>query len=259
MVKLRLRSSSRLTLSSILLACAVGIALQGPPAQARVANASNGDQTASHYATYRVTSSIAATWLIRARQRATTRLLAASRKLHLSVNAVLKRPNDADFLKVTQARFNTADVILAIRGARAVHLNTLANHHQRLLNAEIKRLDESVAFGALLRRAYAYGERVAQNAHERDPSLPPAVLGGIAANAANWHGNDALLKTALRAAKKKSPRVYEITLKKGEDLDRRAYALYRSISIGARRTSTSYKEKGACTNCQIPTAVSTVG
>lgn len=220
---------------------AVGIALPTMPAQAHVVRAGSAAPTTPGYAVHPVAESVVAASASAARRRATTRLLAASRRLHRSVNAVLERPNDADFLRVAQARFDTADVILAIRGARAVHLNTLANRHQRLLNAEVKRLDESVAFSALLRQANAYGERVAQRAHEQDSRLPPAALGGIAANAANWYGNDALLKTALRAAKKKGPRVYEIGLKKGEDLDRRAYGLYRSISIGARRTSIPYK------------------
>lgn len=34
--------------------------------------------------------------------------------------------------------------------------------------------------------------------------------------------------------------MYEITLKKGEDLDRRAYALYHSLSIGSRKTAIRY-------------------
>jgi hypothetical protein len=66
------------------------------------------------------------------------------------------------------------------------------------------------------------------------------VLGNIAFNAANWYGNDALLKVTLRAAKQKSASVYEIAIKQGEDLDRRGYALYRSLSVGARRTNLRY-------------------
>jgi hypothetical protein len=186
------RSGLNLAGLTFILALAVGVALQAPPAQARVEGARNSDPTALRYAVHPVSASVAVASYSLARRRATTRLLAASQRLHKSVNAVLQRPNDADFLKVAQARFDRADAILAIRVARAVDLNTLANRHQRLLNAETKRLNESVAFGALLRRANAYGEQVAQNAHERDPSLPPTVLASIAGNAANWHGNNAL-------------------------------------------------------------------
>lgn len=100
------------------------------------------------------------------------------------------------------------DLILAIRNARAVGLNALARRYQRVLDFEMKRLAEARAFSALLRDAAAYGDQVAQKAHEDDPSLSPAVLGNIAVNAANWYGNDALLKVTLRAAKRKSPDAY---------------------------------------------------
>ena len=133
-----------------------------------------------------------------------------------------------------------ADCILAIRNARNVGLGQLADRYQRILDAEVKRLNEFRAFSALLRDANAYGERVAQKAHEDHPSLSPTALGNIAFNAANWYGNKALLDTTLRAATRKSSKVYEITLKKGEDLDRRAYALYRALSIGSRKTNRPY-------------------
>lgn len=135
------------------------------------------------------------------------------------------------------------ECVLAIRDARSVGLGQLADRYQRILDAEVKRLNEFRAFSALLRKANAYGEGVAQKAHEDNPDLSPTALGNIAVNAASWYGNSALLRTTLRAAKRKPSDVYEITLKKGEDLDRRAYALYRALSIGSRKTSIRYGGK----------------
>jgi hypothetical protein len=168
------------------------------------------------------------------------RLQLAAAKLHRRVNSVLEKPNDADFLRVIQAQFDRAELILAIRNARAVGLETIARRFQRVLELETKRLNESIAFSDLLREGAAHGERAAQKAHEDNPNLTPAVLGNIAVNAANWHGNKALLNTTLRAAKQKGPQVYEIALKKGEDLDRRAYSLFRALSVGSRKTNIRY-------------------
>jgi hypothetical protein len=172
------------------------------------------------------------------RQRAAVRRLqVAARNLHRIVDEVVRAPN---WLLEIQVLSNRADLILAIRNARAVGLNTLAARYQRVLDVETKRLERARSFSALLSDAAAYGEHVAQKAHDDNPNLSPTVLGNIAVNAANWYGNDALLKVTLRAAKQKSPRVYEITLKKGEDLDRRAYALFRALSVGARKTNRPY-------------------
>jgi hypothetical protein len=146
------------------------------------------------------------------------RLQAAARDFHRTVDAVVRVPNDADWVLDIQVLSHQSELILAIRNARAVGLDSLARRYQRVLDFELKRLDESRTFSALLRRANTYGEQVAQKVHEDDPSLPPAVLGSIAANAANWYANDTLLKVTLRAAKQKSSIVYEITLKQGEDL-----------------------------------------
>lgn len=172
------------------------------------------------------------------RQRAAARrLLVAARNFHRVVDRVVRAPN---WLLEIQVLSDRADLILAIRGAREVGLNELAGRYQRILDAEVKRLNEARAFSALLRSAYEYGQQVAQKAHDDNPNLSPTVLGNIAVNAANWFGNDALLKTTLRAAAKKSSTVYEITLKKGEDLDRRAYALCRALSVGSRKTGRPY-------------------
>jgi hypothetical protein len=176
------------------------------------------------------------------RQRAAVRRLqVAARNLHRTVDAVVRVPNDADFVFDIQLLSDHADFILTIRNARAVGLDAVARRYQRVLDLEMKRLDEARAFSDLLRRAHAHGEQVAQKSHEDHPSLSPAVLGNIAVNAANWYGNDALLKVTLRTATRKSPDVYEITLKKGEDLDRRAYALYRALSVGSRKTNRPYR------------------
>jgi hypothetical protein len=177
------------------------------------------------------------------RRAALRRLQVAARKLHWTVDKVVQVPNDADFLAVTQAQFDRAELILAIRNARAAGLSEVADRYQRVLDAETKRLNRSTAFSDLLRQASQYGEHIAQKAHDADPSLPAAVLGNIAVNAANWYGNDALLKVTLRAAKQKSAHVFEITVKKEVDLDRQAYALYRSLSVGARRTGRPYGGK----------------
>jgi hypothetical protein len=177
------------------------------------------------------------------RQVAVRRLQVAARNLHRTVDKVVRVPSDADFLAVTQAQFDRAELILAIRNARAVGLSVLADRYQRVLDFETKRLDQARAFTQLLGYANDYGQQVAQKAHEKNPSLPATVLGNIAVNAASWYGNDALLKVTLRAAKQKSASVYEIAIKQGEDLDRRAYALYRSLSIGARGTSRPYGGK----------------
>jgi hypothetical protein len=175
------------------------------------------------------------------RQVAIRRLQVAARNLHRTVDKVVRVPDDADFLAVTQAQFDRAELILAIRHARTVGLSVLAGRYQRVLDVETKRLNQARAFTELLSHANDYGQHVAQKAHEKNPSLPATVLGNIAVNAASWYGNDALLKVTLRAAKQtKNPRVYELTLKKGEDLDRRTYALYRSLSVGARRTGLRY-------------------
>jgi hypothetical protein len=171
---------------------------------------------------------------------AARRLQVAARNLRRTVDSVLEKPNDADFLRVIQAQFNRAELILAIRNARAVGLDRLARLYQRVLDFETARLNDSIAFSDVLRQATAYGEQVANKAHEDNPSLSPAVLGNIAVNAANWYGNDALLKVTLRAATRKSEVVYEIILKRGEDLDRRAYGLYRALSIGSRKTNIRY-------------------
>jgi hypothetical protein len=170
-------------------------------------------------------------------QAAARRLLVAARNLHRTVDAVVSAPSWVFEIRVLSDR---AELILAIRGAREVGLNELADRYQRILDTEVKRLNEVRAFSALLRSAYEYGQQVAQKAHDDNPTLSPTVLGNIAVNAANWYGNDALLKTTLRAAEKKSSTVYEITLKNGEDLDRRAYALYRALSVGSRKTSRRY-------------------
>lgn len=186
-------------------------------------------------------SARAASTLAERQRAAVRRLEVAARNLRRSVDAVARLPNDADFLAVTQAQFDRAELILAIRNARTVALGGLANRYRRILDAEVKRLNESRAFSALLRSANAYGQRVAQKAQDDNPDLPRAVLGNIAVNAASWYGNDALLKTTLRAAKRrKNSDVYEIALKQGEDLDRRAYGLYRALSVGSRKTTLRY-------------------
>jgi hypothetical protein len=174
---------------------------------------------------------------------AVRRLQVAALRLRRTVDKVVRVPNDADFLAVTQAQFDRAELILAIRNARAVGLSEFARRYQRVLDVETKRLNEATAFSGLLRRAGAYGQQVAQKAHEENPNLPATVLGNIAVNAANWYGNDTLLKITLRAAKQKKPGLYEIAVKKDVDLDRRAYALYRSLSVGSRRTPRPYRGK----------------
>jgi hypothetical protein len=105
---------------------------------------------------------------------------------------------------VTQAQFDRAELILAIRNARAAGLSDLADRYQRVLDVETKRLNQSTAFSDLFRQAHQYGEHIAQKAHHADPSLPPAVLGNIAVNAANLYGNDTL-HCDLHLAPQRSP------------------------------------------------------
>jgi hypothetical protein len=173
------------------------------------------------------------------KQRAAAqRLAVTARNLHRTVDEFVRT---GSWIYEINLLSNRVELMLAIRNARSLGLGELARRYQRILDLEMKRAEERRSFGALLSRAQDYGQHAAQKAHEDNPSLPQAVLGNIAVNAANWYGNDALLKITLRAAKQtKNPRVYEITLKKGEDLDRRAYALYRSLSVGARKTDLRY-------------------
>ena len=135
------------------------------------------------------------------RQRAAVRRLdAAARDFHRIVDRVVRAP--AWILEI-QVLADRAEFVLAIRNARAIGLDALARRYQRVLDAELKRLDESRAFNALLARAASYREQVAQKAHEDNPNLSATALGNIAFNAANWYGNDALLKVTLRTAKRK--------------------------------------------------------
>lgn len=210
------RSRTRRSIHYAVLGLALVIALTGiaqaAPADARSPRSSDGRGKTSTLpqSRYPAQASVRAATTLRDRQRAAVRRLqVAARNLRWVVDAVVRVPNDADFLKVIQAQFNRAELILAIRNARSVGLGGLANRYQRVLEAEVKRLNESTAFSDLLRNASAYGEQVAQKVHEDHPSLSPTVLGNIAVNAANWYGNNALLQTTLRAAKQKNRTVYE--------------------------------------------------
>jgi hypothetical protein len=175
------------------------------------------------------------------KQRAATqRLAVAARNLHRTVDKFVRTGFESSFVYEIDLLSERVELMLAIRNARSVGLPELARRYQRILDAELARAGEHRAFGGLLNDAKDYGQQVAQKAHEQDPSLPATVLGNIALNAANWYGNDALLKVTLRAAKQKRPGLYEITLKKGENLDRRAYALYRALSVGSRKTARDY-------------------
>jgi hypothetical protein len=241
------RGAMRISRSHLPAPVVVFLLLIGAAAALPTQTASAGHAKGARMALAAEVSSRSASITVRAAQSPTTRrrvamrrLQVAARNLHRTVDKVVRVPNDADFLAVTQAQFDRAELILAIRNARAAGLRDLADRYQRVLDFEIKRLDEATAFSSLLRHANEYGQQVAQKAHDVDPSLPPAVLGNIAVNAANWYGNDALLKVTLRAAKQKNSRLYLITLKQGEDLDRRAYALYRALSVGSRKTSIRY-------------------
>jgi hypothetical protein len=248
----RNRMRSRSTCSgAVVLWLGIALAMIGsvqaaPVAAAPSAAAAAGARTALPVAESARASSTAvraAASLASRQQAAARRLQAAARDFHRTVDAVVRVPNDADWVLDVQVLSHRAEFVLAIRNARAVGLGSLARRYQRVLDSELKRLNESRAFSAFLRRANTYGEHVAQKAHDANPNLPPGVLGSIAANAANWYGNDALLKVTLRAAKQKRPGLYEITLKNGGDLDRRAYALYRSLSVGARKTTRPYTGK----------------
>jgi hypothetical protein len=178
------------------------------------------------------------------KQRAAVlRLQVAARDLHRTVEKIVRVSLDNAIVYDIDLLSHRADLMLAIRNARSVGLPELASRYERILDDELKRVAEHRHFWTLLYQATNYGQRVAQKAHEDNPSLPPAVLGNIAVNAANWYANDTLLKVTLRAAKQKSSLVYEITLKQGEDLDRRAYALYRALSAGSRKTTIPYKGK----------------
>jgi hypothetical protein len=175
------------------------------------------------------------------KQRAAAqRLAVAARNLHRTVDKFVRTGFESSFVYEIDLLSERVELMLAIRNARSVGLPELAHRYQRILDAELARAGEHRAFGGLLNDAKDYGQQVAEKAHEQDPSLPATVLGNIALNAANWYGNDALLKVTLRAAKLKRPGLYEITLKKGDDLDRRAYALYRALSVGSRKTARDY-------------------
>jgi hypothetical protein len=172
------------------------------------------------------------------KQRAAAqRLAVAARNLHRMVEEFMRT---GSWIYEINLLSNRVELMLAIRNARSVGLSEQARRYQRVLDLEVKRVEERRSFGLLLSRAQDYGQQVAQKAHEKNPSLSATVLGNIAINAANWYGNDALLKVTLRAAKQKSASVFEITVKKDVDLDRQAYALYRSLSVGARRTDLRY-------------------
>ncbi|MEA2128526.1 MAG: hypothetical protein QOJ85_1417 [Solirubrobacteraceae bacterium] len=164
----------------------------------------------------------------------------AARNLHRTVDKFVRTGFESSFVYEIDLLSERVELMLAIRNARSVGLPELARRYQRILDAELARAGEHRAFGGLLNDAKDYGQQVAQKAHEQDPNLPATVLGNIAVNAANWYGNETLLKVTLRAAKQKNSRIYSITLKQGEDLDRRAYALYRSLSVGSRKTSIRY-------------------
>lgn len=178
------------------------------------------------------------------KQRAAVRRLqVAARDLDRTVDKIVRVSLDNAIVYDIDLLSHRADLMLAIRNARSVGLPDLASRYQRILDDELKRVVEHRDFWAFLYRATDYGQQVAQKAHDANPNLPPAVLGSIATNAANWYGNDALLKVTLRAAKQTRPGIYEIAVKKDVDLDRQAYALYRSLSVGARKTTRPYKGK----------------
>jgi hypothetical protein len=191
-----------------------------------------------------IASAVRAAAPLTSKQRAAVRRLqVAARDLHRTVDKIVRVSLDNAIVYDIDLLSHRADLMLAIRNARSAGLPDIASRYQRILDDELQRVAEHRDFWAFLYRAKDYGQQVARKAHDDDPSLPPAVLDTIAANAANWYANDTLLRVTLRAAKQKRPGLYEITLKNGGDLDRRAYALYRSLSVGSRKTTSPYKGK----------------
>ena len=115
------------------------------------------------------------------KQRAAVRRLQiAARDLHRTVDKIVRVSLDNAIVYDIDLLSHRADLMLAIRNARSVGLPELASRYQRILDDELKRVAEHRHFWTLLYQAKNYGQRVAQKAHDDNPSLPPAVLGNIA-------------------------------------------------------------------------------